>query len=169
MSTPIVDTSPSSTFTAALVFQDHVKNFSANRVKAQEFITSSGSYWAIKGFEDTVNPQTQSTEINTLQFYMEKHASGFIALTSPLVLPQIAANSAGYYSLQDSPDDDDDLVDTAYEFPCVTGHIYFASYPDIERLCATFTFEARNPDDTIFTIRGVFDVNGRPHPPMDLR
>lgn len=160
---------PLNTFTATLTFKDHLEHFVANRVKLQEIIIQSGTFWVIKGFEDTVNPETQSTEINTLQFYMSKtDRPGMLNLVPPKVLPEIAPNSAGYYKLEDSPDDEDNEVDAAYEFPCTQGKIFFAPFLTPQRLGAIYDFNVKAPNLETFNIKGVFDVTG-PFVPTDLR
>jgi hypothetical protein len=157
------------TFTATLTFKTHTEQFNANRVKLQEFITPSGAFWVFKGFEDTINPTTQSKAINSLQFYLNK-TDGHVdlALVPPEVLPKVAANSAGYYKLEDSPDDQDEEMDAAYAFPCTQGTIHFARLSPSERYVGSFKFDVEAPNLETFHIEGVFEVEGS-FEPIDLR
>lgn len=155
-------------FTATLTFKTHTEQFNANRVKLQKFITHSGDFWVFKGFEDFINPTTQSKAINSLQFYLNSVESmAAFELVPPEVLPKVAANSAGYYKLEDSPDDQDEDMDTAYEFPCTQGTLYFTPLYQ-NRYVGIFEFNVKAPNLEIFNIKGNFEITGT-FEPIDLR
>lgn len=148
------------TFKATLKFKNSAEIFQANRVKMHEIISASGnSCLVIKGFQDTTNKTTQTKEINSIQFYLDKKTNrGLLNLSRPLTLPEACANSAGYYKLEDSPDDDDDEVDTAYAFPCISGKIDYQNNPTYEHAIATFDFDVEAPNGETFNIKGGFDI-----------
>jgi len=148
------------TFKATLIFKNSTEVFQANRVRMHEIISDSGSKdLAIKGFQDTINKTTKTKEINSIQFFLDiKINQGLLELSRPLTLPQICINSAGYYKLEDSPDDDDDEVDTAYAFPCIRGKIDYANSPAHDHASATFNFTVEAPNGETFDIKGGFDV-----------
>jgi len=148
------------TFKATLTFENSAEIFQANRLRMHEIITPSGNnFLVIKGFQDTINKTTQTKEINSIQFFLDKKTNtGLLNLSRPLTLPEVCANSAGYYKLEDSPDDDDDEVDTAYAFPCIGGTIDYQNLPKHEHAIATFDFDVEAPNGEKFNIKGGFDI-----------
>lgn len=147
-------------FEAMIKFSASEEQFKANRVSIEETTASSGVVcWTIKAYEDTRDKKDGTTEINTLQIHIEKDFSGgHIKIVEALTPPNIMKNSAGYYKLKDSPDDDDDLVDTAYQFPSTQGELFY-SWPDNRaRFTGTFNFKVKNPDNTTFEIKGAYNI-----------
>lgn len=150
------------TFEATIQCPDGEKTFHANRVRMHDIITRGGArYLVIKGFEDTVNRDTGSKQINTIQFYLEKSpARGPTTLHPPLVLPEVRANSASYYILTDSPDDADDNVDAAWELPGQEGgEINYSIVQNGESAIGTFDFNAGTPGNHTFKIKGSFTIH----------
>ncbi|MCI0993068.1 hypothetical protein [Pseudomonas corrugata] len=151
-------------FIAILSFSDHTEDFKANRMKMHDYITPSGEIvWMIKGYQDSINPQTQSNETRTIQFYLPRtDVVGSRQLHPPLEIPEVMPDSACYYRFEDSPDDEDKEVDTPYQYPCTDGEILFMPPLHEHRMSGIFNFNVKNPppDNGRFNIRGAFDVYG---------
>ncbi|MGX5793521.1 hypothetical protein ACWHY4_06980 [Pseudomonas sp. E2-15] len=147
-------------FEATLYFSTSEEHFKANRVSVEETTTPSGVVcWTLKAYEDTQDKKDGTTEINTLRLHIKKDfAGGPVQIVSALSPPDIRENSAAYYKLKDSPDDDDDLVDTAYEFPSIKGELVY-SWPDNRaRITGAFNFKVKNPDNTAFEIKCAYNI-----------
>ncbi len=160
MNTQTTQSGPAESFEATIQFSASAEKFKANRVTIESTTSTSGvACWTIKAFEDTRDKKDGTTEINTIRIHIEKGLpSADIQLAPALSPPAMRENSAGYYKLKDSPDDDDDEVDTAHEFPGVKGDLFYLWTANEARLFGKFNLKVNNPDNTTFDIKGAFNI-----------
>ncbi len=146
-------------FTANVIFSNHIEKIIATRASFESVEASGIECWKIRFFEDTINKETQTNEINLIQFFLEKDSTSFdhsLARAAPY--PDFTKNSASFYKYEDSPDDEDDIVDTAYDFPLKKGWITYQWGQDKTSIRATFDLTLENPDTTTFQMMGSFVI-----------
>jgi hypothetical protein len=149
-------------FRAHVIFSTHSEKLIATRA---EFVSVKSvdahpvDCWKIRFFEDTINKATQTTEINLVQFFLEQNATSFDHSLAPVTPDSgVKKNTASFYKFEDSPDDEDAIVDAAYDFPLRKGWITYQWGQDKTTIRATFDLTLENPDKTTFQIMGSFNV-----------
>ena len=166
MNTPNKQDSDKEFFTATLIYPKEEKAFKASNVGITNDTTASGiKCWTITASEYTTNKKDGTVEIHTILLYIKKASAdhsfnGKTALGPALAFPDFKENSAGYYILKDSPDDQDDDFDSILDSPGTGGELTYSQTPDSTFYMGDFSFIVKNPDNTqqTITIEGEFKI-----------
>ncbi|UVL35186.1 hypothetical protein LOY43_01820 [Pseudomonas sp. B21-041] len=151
-------------FTATLIYPKEEKAFKASNVSITDDTTESGvKCWTITASEYTKDEKDGTVEIHTLLLYIKKASAdhsfnGKTALGPALAFPDFKEDSAGYYILKDSPDDQDDDFDSILDSPGTEGELTYSQTPDSKFYMGSFSFIVKNPNNTQHTIKGEFNI-----------
>lgn len=160
MSISTTQAGENASFVATLYFSDAQEIFTANRIVILSSVSvNTVNCWTIKAVMDSKDPKTNTPKSQTILIHIRQdQVSGNVTLGAALTFPDIAENTAGYYVLTDSPDDDDDDLDAVFGFPSVRGNLVYQRPEDNAHIVGHFNFDLETEEKTSFSIKGTFNV-----------
>ncbi len=149
---------PDEKFIANIIYPNRTELFTANKFNIESHLDTSGvDCWVVMGFQDFINKNTGSAEVNAIHINIPKGSLEYKGNLAPgIPTPPLVKNSANFFKIIDT--DENKTIDTLLEFLGTKGYLQYNWLDSGNRIIGNIEFYTTDVYGQPININGAFNV-----------